>query len=204
MLLTEEMRVGGFLSLPSVFWLVMAITIPILHQAYVWFVWRSELHYGLMSSWFGKKLGFYLYAFFFGILFMLRLVTIVGLAIANQGSLKFDRRLSLLIAVILFVPWLYLIYSVYRYFGVKRALGIDHFDQSYRHMPLVNKGIFRYTPNGMYIFGFFIFWIPGLIWLSPAALLAALFSHTYIWVHYYTTELPDMRLIYKEEEMGKI
>jgi len=48
----------------------------------------------------------------------------------------------------------------------------------------------------MYIFGFFILWIPGLLLLSKAALLVALFNHIYIWVHYYFTELPDIKVIY--------
>jgi len=34
---------------------------------------------------------------------------------------------------------------------------------------------------------------------SKAAISVALFSHIYIWVHYYCTELPDMKEIYKQE-----
>jgi DNA polymerase elongation subunit (family B) len=35
------------------------------------------------------------------------------------------------------------------------------------------------------------------IWYnSEAALWVTAFNHTYIWVHYYCTELPDMRVIY--------
>ena len=49
----------------------------------------------------------------------------------------------------------------------------------------------------MYTFGFLAAWIPGFMWLSSAALLSALFSHLYIWVHYYCTELPDMQHIYR-------
>jgi len=33
---------------------------------------------------------------------------------------------------------------------------------------------------------------------SEAALVAALFNHLYIWVHFYFTELPDMKFIYGE------
>ena len=53
-----------------------------------------------------------------------------------------------------------------------------------------------YTSNGMYVFGFFLIWFPGLWYASLAALAAALFSHLYIWVHYYCTERPDMLRIY--------
>ena len=38
--------------------------------------------------------------------------------------------------------------------------------------------------------------IPGLLAASNEALLVALFNHIYIWVHYYTTEKPDMQRIY--------
>ena len=43
------------------------------------------------------------------------------------------------------------------------------------------------------------YWILGLVFLSQAALLAAMFNHLYIWVHYYSTEKPDMRLIYGKD-----
>jgi protein-S-isoprenylcysteine O-methyltransferase Ste14 len=87
-------------------------------------------------------------------------------------------------------------YSIARYFGFERAFGIDHFDTSYRGKPLVKKGIFRYTSNGMYVFGLLILWIPGVLFSSLTALAAALFSHIYIWVHYFCTEKPDMNFIY--------
>ena len=87
-------------------------------------------------------------------------------------------------------------YSVLKYFTLRRALGIDHFDATYRNAPLVRQGMFRYSRNAMYVFGIAILWLPGLLLASKAALLAALFNHLYIWVHYYTVELPDMRTIY--------
>ena len=61
---------------------------------------------------------------------------------------------------------------------------------------MVKKGIFRYTSNGMYWFGFLLLWVPGFLFRSEGALLAALFNHLYIWVHFYFTEKPDMDLIY--------
>ena len=81
-----------------------------------------------------------------------------------------------------------------------RAFGIDHFEpEKYKHTSMVKKGIFKYTSNGMYIYGFLILWIPGFLFLSKAALLVALFQHIYIWVHYCFTELPDMKFIYKKK-----
>ena len=34
-------------------------------------------------------------------------------------------------------------------------MGLDHFDKNY-NVPLVKKGIFRYTNNGMYLFGLMV------------------------------------------------
>ncbi|OQY41235.1 MAG: hypothetical protein B6227_05875 [Fusobacteriia bacterium 4572_74] len=91
----------------------------------------------------------------------------------------------------------FLIYSVKKHFMFERAFGIDHFDKGYS-VPYVKNGIFKYTNNGMYVFGLVILYLPGLLLLSKAAILVAFFNHLYIWVHYYTTELPDMKYIYNE------
>jgi len=90
---------------------------------------------------------------------------------------------------------IYLFYSVIRYFTIKRAYGIDHFDKNYNE-PYVIGGIFRYTDNGMYVYGLLILYLPGLLLFSKAALIVALFNHVYVWVHYYCTERPDMKAIY--------
>ena len=100
------------------------------------------------------------------------------------------------LAVAAAVPVVYLLYSVARFFGFKRAYGIDHFDPSYRSRPLVRQGIFRLTGNAMYTFGFLLLYIPGLWLASRPAIVAAVFNHLYIWVHYLTVEKPDLRRIY--------
>ena len=130
------------------------------------------------------------------ILLVGRPIAITFLAFSNQGSSHIDLRILYVIALLLLVPILYLAYSLVKYFGVKRVLGIDHFDTSYREESLVQEGIFKYVNNSMYIFGLLILWLPGLLLASKAALLAALFGHVYIWVHYFTVEQPDMRYIY--------
>jgi len=191
-----DVLAGQFLGLPTGDWLVIAIAVPILHQFYVWLAWRSELHHAWISRTFGRPAGFRYYAVGFAILFVSRLLTIIALALANRNSLHLSPALARVLAFGLLLPVLYLSYSVVRFFGVERALGIDHFDARYRTVPLVNAGIFRFTDNGMYMCGFLALWIPSLLWRSRAALLAALFNHLYIWVHYYCTELPDMRQIY--------
>jgi protein-S-isoprenylcysteine O-methyltransferase Ste14 len=108
---------------------------------------------------------------------------------------------KVILVILLAAPSLYLMYSIARYFGFERAFGIDHFDTSYTGKPLVKEGVFRYTSNGMYVFGLLILWIPGVLFSSLTALAAALFSHIYIWVHYFCTEKPDMNFIYGQRSL---
>lgn len=193
---TSDMGLGDLFGVPSEVWLAAALGVPIVHQTYVWLVWRLELHHTLISRTFGRDRGFRLFATFFSILFASRLGTIILLAVSNGGTLDFSPAVGVALAGVLLLPTLYLYYSVLRYFGPSRAYGIDHFDPAYRTMPFVRKGIFRFTSNGIYTFGFFVLWMPALVHRSEAALLAALFSQVYIWVHYYCTELPDIERIY--------
>lgn len=186
---------GGLWGNSTRLWFWVAIAIPVLHQSYVWLAWRLELHYHTLTSYFGMPRAFNLYAAGFSILFIGRLVTIIILGLSNQNSLSISPLYVYLLAVIITPPTIYLAYSVKRYFTIARAYGIDHFDRSYNE-PFVKKGIFRYTDNGMYIFGLMVLYLPGLLLFSKAALLVALFNHIYIWVHYYCTERPDMQVIY--------
>jgi protein-S-isoprenylcysteine O-methyltransferase Ste14 len=127
-------------------------------------------------------------------------VLITGLAAANAGTLPLHPAAAVALSLLLALPVIYLFHSLRTYFGFKRAFGIDHFDPSYRSRALVRKGIFRYTPNGMYVAGLLILWIPGLLLRSQAALAVAVFSHLFIWGHYFCTEKPDMEYIYGSPE----
>ncbi|MDR2862352.1 MAG: phosphatidylethanolamine N-methyltransferase family protein [Puniceicoccales bacterium] len=191
---------GRFLGVPTFIWLAIAIATPIMHQFYVWACWRSELYHNAISRTFGEA-GFYFYAVGFAVLFGLRLLAIIALALSNRGTLPIDFHTGAAIGAVLALPSLYLIYSVLRYFGLKRAFGIDHFDAHYREVPFVKQGIFRFSNNAMYIYGFLILWIPGFFLQSVSALMVATFSHIYIWVHYYCTELPDIRVIYGNKKI---
>jgi hypothetical protein len=191
----DSIQRGRFWGLDSLTWLWLAVTVAVTHQVFVWFCWRTQLHLSLLTNLFGDR-GFTLYAFLFSILGIARVVLVFILAISNQGTIPVAQFVLKILAVIMLIPALYLFYSVKRYFGFKRAFGVDHFDISYRSVPFVRKGIFRFTSNGMYVFGFFLLWVPGLWCASIAALCAALFNHLYIWVHYYSTELPDIKRIY--------
>lgn len=191
---------GGLFHVETYIWLIAAILAPIVHQIYVLICWRSELYYQSITKLFGRKKGFRLYKIGFAVLILLRLVTIIILAISNEGTLYISPIISYSLAVLFAIPVIYLFYSVFKYFGMDRAFGIDHFEpEAANNLGMVKEGIFKYTSNGMYVVGFLILWIPGLIFLSKAALLAALFNHIYIWIHYYFTELPDMKFIYKKK-----
>ncbi len=188
---------GSYWGMPTGFWFWVAISIPILHQLYVWLIWRLELYLNMFTKRYGCDRTFKLYAVGFSLLFVSRLLTIIVLALSNQDTLKLEPLLSYLIAILITPPVIYLFYSVRKYFTIERAYGIDHFDKAYT-APFVKQGIFKYVDNSMYVFGLMILYLPGLLTLSEAALLVALFNHLYIWVHYFFTERPDMVEIYGE------
>jgi hypothetical protein len=188
---------GAFLSVGSDGWVFLSVAGAVAHQLFVWFCWRTELHAGLLTRRLGRH-AFRAYAAAFTVLILARPVLITALAISNAHTLPGNPWVMNVLGFVLALPGVYLIYSVKRHFGVKRAYGIDHFDCSYRSLPLVRAGIFRFSPNAMYVFGFLLLWLPGLILQSVAALAVALFSHLYIRVHYACTEKPDMRFIYGE------
>jgi|SRR5690625_2615958 len=191
----DGMQAGMLWGISTTVWFWIAVGIAIAHQVNVWFCWRTQLHANLLSRVFGRY-EFSVYAIGFSILGLSRVVVVFILAIANRGTLPGEEWIYQILAMIALVPAFYLFYSVKRYFGFRRAFGIDHFDESYRNLPFVRKGIFRYTRNGMYVYGFLILWVPALWYASHAALVVAMFNHLYIWVHYYATELPDIRRIY--------
>jgi hypothetical protein len=190
-----DVLAGQLWGISSQTWLWIAITIPVLHQVSVALLWRAELYYHKMTKWFGDE-AFSVFRIIFTILFVGRPITLILLGISNRGTLPLNPFVAYALALLLFLPFAYTMYSVFHYFGVDRAYGIDHFDPSYRHKPFVKQGMFKYTDNAMYKFGFLILWAIALVFLSKAALLVAAFSHIYIWVHFYCTELPDIKHIY--------
>jgi len=190
-----DILTGSYWGANTHAWLWLAITIPVVHQIYVLVIWRLELYQRTFSSRFGVQRAFKVYAAGFSVLFASRLIFIIFLAISNRNSLKIEPAIAYSIAALITPLIIYLFYSVKNYFTIERAYGIDHFDKNYSE-PYVKQGIFKYTDNGMYVFGLMILYLPGLLLFSEAAILVALFNHVYIWVHYYVTERPDMLEIY--------
>ena len=193
----KSFRTGDLWGVNTTVWFWLAVAVAVVNQVFVWFCRRTQLHGSWLTRVLGN-LGFSAYAMGFSILGISRGVVVFILAISNRDTLPVNVTALRVLAVLALVPAVYLFYSVKRYFGFNRALGIDHFDASYRFIPFVRKGIFRFTRNGMYIYGFLVLWAPALWYASLAALCIALFNHIYIWVHYCSTELPDMRNIYGE------
>ncbi|MGD8353272.1 MAG: methyltransferase [Pseudomonadota bacterium] len=199
-LLVLASRLDGFwqgeaMGLSTRMWFGIALVNTIAHQGYVWLSWRLELHLNLLSRLLGKY-AFNIYALVFTLFLAMRPVLLTILAYANRDTIHIGRAFQLGAMLILTMPLIWLASSFIRYFGFSRAFGADHFEPSFRKMPLVKEGIFRVTPNAIYTFGFFLLWIVGLFFSSMTALYFALFSHLYIWVHYFCTEKPDMDRIY--------
>jgi len=178
----------------TAFWI--AVAIPVFHQVFVWIAWRLELR----SSAISKTIGFRGYLVVFFGLFVGRFLALLVLAYLDRGSLGLGASSRITVSVALMIPGIYAIYSVHRYFGLARAAGADHFEERYRHMPLVKNGIFRYTENGMYLYAFMCFWAIAIGFNSVAAFIVAAFSHVYIWVHFFATEKPDMEYLYTSKE----
>lgn len=196
LLATGDVLSGQLWGISTHTWLWVAVAVPVVHQVVVALLWRAQLYHNKMTDWFGDK-AFFVFKVLFTILFIARPMTLILLGISNADTLPLNPALAYGIAAIMLFPFAYTMYSVFHYFGVNRAYGEDHFEPvSYRNKPFVKQGMFKYTDNAMYKFGFLILWGIALVFLSRAALLVAVFQHLYIWVHFYFTELPDIRHIY--------
>lgn len=189
---------GDFLGLSTRDWFVASVGVAVVHQVIVAFGFRAQLCYGIFTRLFGRR-DMLVWALLFFPFLIARPLTILGLAIADAGSLALPRPIALLAGVALLALSGYTLWSVKRYFGFARAMGGDHFRERYRQMPIVREGAFRWSSNAMYGLAFLGLWGIALVAGSRAALAAALFTHAYIWVHMYCTEEPDLRVLYGSE-----
>lgn len=180
-------------------WLQAALCVAIAHQFVGWFVLRSQLLFALFSRLFGQRDLLIWGAIFFPF-FVMRPFLTLGAGMSDLGSLGGPRWLQVMLGLLLLIPAVYTAWSVAKYFGIARALGGDHFRESYRHMALVRKGAFRYSSNAMYLYVFLFLWSIALLMGSRVALVVALFQHAYVWVHMYCTEAPDMRILYGNQD----
>ena len=186
-----EGNTNTFLGIRPIVWFMIAMSIPLIHQAYVWICWRSELCWQLISN----TIGFKGYVILFFILIISRLSAIV-LCFIDYGSLYKPGWLAWILALILFIPGAYTMYSVKKYFGFLRAAGADHFDSKYKDLPFENKGIFKWTPNAMYVFAIGIPFSFAVATGSQSMFVVAIYTYISIWLHYFCTEKPDFAVIY--------
>ena len=180
-----------FLRINTFGWFLIAMTIPLVHQTYVWICWRSELCWKSISN----TIGFKGYVIIFFILIISRLSAIV-LCFVDYGSLYKPGWLAWILGLILFIPGVYTMYSVKKYFGFLRAAGADHFDPKYRNLPFENRGIFKWTPNAMYVFAIGIPFSFAVATGSQSMFVVAIYTYISIWLHYFCTEKPDFAVIY--------
>jgi len=180
-----------FINLDAFAWFIIAMTIPLIHQAYVWICWRSELCWKSISS----TIGFKGYVIIFFVLIISRLSAIV-LCFVDYGSLYAPGWFAWSLAVIIFIPGIYTMYSVKKYFGFLRAAGADHFDSKYRDMPFERRGIFKWSPNAMYTFAIGIPFGFAVATGSQSMFVVAIYTYISIWLHYFCTEKEDFKVIY--------
>ena len=181
-----------FFGISALSWFMIAMSIPLVHQAYVWICWRSELCWKSISN----SIGFRGYIILFFILIISRLSVIV-LCFVDYGSLYKPGWFAWILALILFIPGAYTMYSVKKYFGFLRAAGADHFDPKYRDMPFEKRGIFKWFSNAMYAFGIGIPFTFAVATGSQSMFIVAIYTYISIWLHYFCTEKEDFKVIYE-------
>ena len=188
-----EVNTNGFLGISALNWFMIAMSVPLIHQAYVWICWRSELCWQSISN----TIGFKGYIIIFFTLIISRLSAII-LCFVDYGSLYKPGLLAWILSIILFIPGVYTMYSVKKYFGFLRAAGADHFDPKYKDMPFEKRGIFKWSPNAMYVFAIGIPFAFAVATGSQSMFVVAIYTYISIWLHYFCTEKEDFKVIYKD------
>lgn len=194
-LLPEAAGAPRLLGLGPRGWAVATIWLAVGHQALVALVFRAQLYMAAMTRLFGQHDMAVWRAMFLPLL----IARPVGLALAgwhDPGTLPGPAWAATALGAAVMVPAIWGMHSVFRHFGIPRALGGDHFREAYAAMALVREGAFAFTPNVMYAIVPLALWGIALMLGSPLALLLAAFQHAYGWVHMYCTERPDMDRIY--------
>ena len=81
-LINLESNTNAFLGIRALEWFMIAMSVPLIHQVYVWVCWRSELCWKFISN----TIGFKGYVIIFFTLIISRLSAIV-LCFVDYGSL---------------------------------------------------------------------------------------------------------------------
>lgn len=194
-LLLQPAQPARLLGLTSRDWAMLSILLAVAHQIVVAIGFRLQLHRNLLTRLFGTHdMGVWRAVFM--PLLLARPITVLITGLADETALSGLRAAEILTGAGLTGLSLWALHSVLVHFTLPRALGGDHFREEIAELALVDRGVFKYTSNGMYGVAFLGLWGIALLCGSWNALVLALFQHAYIWVHMYCTETPDMRWIY--------
>jgi hypothetical protein len=188
-------------GLDGMAWFRLGVAVPVAHQVVVWLGFRGQLCFRIFTRLFGR-LDIAAWGLVFLPLLVLRVISLVGSGLTDRGSLGLNRAVAVPAGLALLGLAFYTLWSVFRYFGLARALGADHFRAEYCNLPFEKRGAFRLSNNAMYTFAFLGLWGAALLLDSRNALALAAFQHAYIWVHWYCVEAPDMDFLYKRPGSG--
>ncbi len=193
------LTVGRVLGVDTVTWYSITVVLVVMHHVYVWFCWRSELHYQTLTELFGSN-GFTVYAV--GALFFLmaRPILVIVVGVANRNTLWLPDLICWILTAVLALLSTGGICTTLKNMTFQQVLGVDHFYENITKRGLTEEGIFRYVSNPLFTLGMLGMWIPGVIFRSKAALVLGLFQHLYVWVHYLTIERPDIQMLYPEQK----
>ena len=180
-----------FLGISAKNWFLFSMMTPLMHQGYVWLCWRAELCWKIVS----RTIGFKTYAIIFIIIMVLRLFSI-GLCFADYGTWFVPGWVAWSVSMLIFIPFIYTIYSIKKYFGFMRTAGIDHFDPSYKKIPFEKRGIFKWSSNAMYTFAITVFFGLAISAGSKAMFVFAAYTYIGAWLYYFCTEKVDFKVIY--------
>ncbi|UYV37669.1 phosphatidylethanolamine N-methyltransferase family protein [Rhodobacteraceae bacterium D3-12] len=179
----------------AVAWAKTSILLAILHQVIVALGFRAQLHRNWLTDHFGDR-DMRVWAMIFLPLLVARPITLILTGWADTTLITGLDTIETLIGLVLLGLAIWALHSTLVHFTIRRALGGDHFRDEIAALPMVNKGVFEFTRNGMYGVAFLGLWGIAFLFGSWNALVVALFQHAYIWVHMYCTEKPDMEWIY--------
>lgn len=101
-----EVGHGQLWGVPTPVWLWLSVLLAIIHQVFVWFCWRTQLHGSLLTRALGN-LGFPAYAVGFSVLGISRAAVVFILAISNRNTLPLDPTALKMIAAVAAIPAVY-------------------------------------------------------------------------------------------------
>ena len=102
---------GSLWRIKTELWLIIAFLSPIIHQVYVLICWRLELYDEVLKISFGKVKKFKLYKIGFAVLILSRIITVILLAISNEGTLHINPYISYTCSFVLLIPVIFLFYN---------------------------------------------------------------------------------------------